>query len=221
MIGHFLKRDFKDSLTSWIILSFLSVLFLIFYTLSRSESLIFGLGYLFFMFSIFQIANLMGNIVRTDHIISRQYYLALPAKRNTLFFILLIRIFIFNIPLFIYLTLIAPITLRESFAGYLTSTFSYFTYFYGVLTGLIWFISTGLLQALIMERSLHHSSSRKRMLSAIIPTLVSGLGFIVVISAIHFALKTSGGLAFFFLLIPAALVAMSVRMAKSRWTSVY
>lgn len=232
MIGHFLKRDFQDALTSWIIVSILSSLFLVAYILTPSQHVIFGLGYVFFMFSIFQVATLIGNIARADHIISRQYFLALPASRNSLFFILILRILVFSIPLWLYFAVIAPLTLRQDFAGFINSAIGYLIYLFGVSVGILWFLTTALLQTLIIERSLHHSSSRRRLLSGIIPAFVAALGFGLLLGAFTFALRIiyqwgestnlifAGSLVLVCLLVPTLQLMVSVKLAKSRWTSV-
>lgn len=230
MIKHFLKRDFQDSLAVWIIISGLTLLFLMSYLLWPSPNLIWALGYLYFLFSMFQTGGMLGSIVRSDHTISRHYFLTLPLQRNKMFYVVIVRAFVFYIPLWLYLIFIAPLTLREHFGQWANLPTCYVTYVFGVTLILFWFLAQGILHSIIMERSWHFSSSRKRVLSALIPGLVASAEIVIFFACFGAAISVlSKETAFRWLdglfillcfLIPTLIAVITFRLARSRWTSV-
>jgi len=233
MITHFLKRDLKDSLVFWIILGLVSFVILGSYWLSPSESLIFLLGNLYFVFPFFSIQNVAGSILRTDQMISRQYFLALPLERNLFFKITLARMIIFFLPMWLLLIFLGPLFFPvSSFASVLLSSLFYLAYFFGVSLIVLWLISTQLLYMLIIEKSLRFSSSKRRVLANLLPLLMFFLEGVVFFLCFYppFKLLTTStsqshpGLLLLLVLLcfilPTGMTLINLRLTKTRWTSI-
>jgi hypothetical protein len=233
MISHFLKRDLKDSMVFWIVLGLMSVLILGAYWWSPSESLIMCLGWLYFIFSQFVTLNITGTLIRTDHMISRQYFLSLPLKRNSFFLITLLRLSVFYLPLWLYLIIMVSL-FSISRKLYLLPSFyiSFLVFLFAISLTLIWWISHGLLYSLLLERSLRFSNSTKRLLTALVPMFLFLAEASVFFFCFFWALKLLLGfgalpypsLEFPVILIclgvPVSITAITLRLSKTRWTSV-
>jgi len=233
MISHFLKRDLKDSMVFWIILGLVSVAILGGYWWSHSDSLIMYLGWLYFIFSQFVTLNITGTLVRTDHMISRQYFLSLPLARNNFFFITLIRLSIFYLPLWLYLIVVVSLYSIPRKLYVLPNFYlSFVVFLFAISLTLIWWISHGLLYSLLLERSLRFSSSVKRLLTALVPMFLFFTVACVFFFCFFWALKLLLGfgalpypsLEFPVILIclgvPVSITAITLRLSKTRWTSV-
>lgn len=229
MIRHFLAQDFRDSIVGWIIFATLTFLLTLSYLVWQNPYFVYSLGYSCFMFSIFQSTNLVGSVVRSDHILSRHYYLTLPIKKQRMFYLVILRLSIFFFPIWFFCTVIAPLTLRSDFSPIISTVSCYSTYVLGVTTGILWFLGQMLRQTVIWEQSLHFSSSRKRILSGLIPTFVSMLEISILFISFYFPImifsspeKTWLGLAsaiFISIPLPVLLTGIKLRLARSRWTS--
>lgn len=232
MITHFLKRDFKDSIVSWVILTLISSVFVPFCILNQSENVLWLLGYFYFMFPIFQMPTLMGSITRNDHMMSRHYYLSLPCSRDTLFYLIIFRMGIFFLPLWAYLVLFSPWVLASHWSHLENALLAYLIYFFGVTMGFVWFISSAILHSIFLEQSMHFSSSRKRILSALIPT---GVGIVELVAfgvCFGYVLRLVAGfpvsfqappISYLLVLVcfatPTAITVITLKLAKARWTS--
>ncbi|NBT59817.1 hypothetical protein EBT16_13645 [bacterium] len=233
MIGHFLKRDFSDALVLWIILGLLSLALWGTYAWSPSESILMGLGWLYFLFPQFCTLNITGSIVRTDHMISRQYFLALPLRRTQFFFITLFRIMVLYLPLCFFLILVVPFCfVPQKLYTHPNWYLAWSIYVFGILMSVVWWISHHLFYSLIIEQSLRFSNSKKRILTTLFPILAFVLEIAVFFSCLAFTLLFILGYRPFphpllvylmiplCIAIPAGITLLTVRLAKARWTSV-
>jgi hypothetical protein len=103
MIAHFILRDFRTYKLYWILLILVSLA-------AFSGKVPAGyvsnfMWYVYLMFAMVPINNLTGSTWRSQHIMSRNYMLALPVKRNSLFLITQARAFIYWIPIVCLCTL--------------------------------------------------------------------------------------------------------------------
>ncbi|NBX77331.1 MAG: hypothetical protein EBQ92_12315 [Proteobacteria bacterium] len=217
----------------WIILGIVTALILVAYWRSPSVSLVFILGNLYFVFPFFVIQNVAGSILRTDQMISRQYFLALPVERNLFFKITLARIIIFFLPFWILLTISGPNLFPASkFNSLLLSSLFYLSYFFGTSLGLLWLISNQLLYMLIVEKSLRFLTSKKRFLTNLLPLLIFFLEGLVFFLCFYLVFKLLIGstsqlnpgillpLVFLCFLIPVGITLITLRVTKKRWTSI-
>ncbi|MFM8268932.1 MAG: hypothetical protein ACKN9V_01995 [Pseudomonadota bacterium] len=229
MIKHFLVQDFRDSLVIWIIFAAVAFVLTSSYFIWPNSNSIIILGFSCFMFSVLQTANIVGTVIRSDHILSRHYYLTLPLKRHRMFSVIILRLFVFFLPLWLFCTVIAPLTFRVEFSSVTSSTSCYLIYVFGITLGIFWFLGQGLLHSVILQQSLHFSSSKKRILSALIPAFVSIVEMIVIFVAFYFSIttlssseKTFFGIFFTLLIslpVPIFLTLLKLRLARNRWTS--
>lgn len=232
MIKHFLKRDFKDSIVSWVILSLISILFVPVCLTSKSENALWLLGYFYFMFPIFQIPTLIGSITRNDHMMSRHYYLSLPRSRDSLFYLIVFRMGIFFLPLWSYLVLVFPWVLSAYWSHLDNALLAYGIYFFGISMGFVWFISSAILHSIFLEQSMHFSSSRKRILSALVPVAIGALEFLVFGFCFTYVLRLVTGMPVSFQIpqmsflvvlicfaVPTAITGFTLKLARARWTS--
>jgi hypothetical protein len=232
MITHFLKRDFKDSIVSWIVLSVISA-FCVPLCLGRSsEELLWVLSFFYFMFAIVQMPNLIGSIVRNDHMISRHYFLSLPFERTGLFYILILRMSVFFLPLWIFGILIAPIHFYDQLKSLPNSHIAYIVYCLGVTMGFIWFSAASILQSLFLEESLRFSSSRRRVLTGLTQAFIGMVEIFLFHSCFYYLIRFLTGavtlgqsslITFGFvsvsIAVPTALTLVTLKLAKSRWTA--
>ena len=109
MILHFLRRDFKDFLLYWIIVSLVTIIALF--------AGVVGLPMLFwvyFMFPSIAEGYILGSQWRTQHQMSRHYLLGLPIPHKRLFVIQQLRMLVFWLPLLI-LASFMPFTVLHPF----------------------------------------------------------------------------------------------------------
>ena len=232
MITHFLKRDFKDSIVSWIFLSLISAIFIPLCLRRSSEELLWALSFFYFMFAIVQMPNLIGSIVRNDHMVSRHYFLSLPCERNSLFYFLILRMNIFFLPLWIFGVLIVPIQYYNQLKNLPNLHIAYLVYFFGITMGFIWFSAAAILQSLLLEESMRFSSSRKRVLAGLTQGFIGVIEISIFHSCFYYLIRfltgavTLGpsspivyGLVSISLALPTALTLVTLKRAKSRWTA--
>jgi hypothetical protein len=108
MLGHFLKRDFRDFLLWWVLLGIVTTTCALLHLVS-GDSLgpaLLPFGYFLLFFAYIMFANLpmsyvLGSLWRTQHGWSRHYLLALPLSHWKLFGILHARMAVFWLPLII------------------------------------------------------------------------------------------------------------------------
>src|SRR5258705_495979 len=86
MLGHFLKRDFRDFLLWWIVIGIVTITFALLHLVSGDSlgpALLLPSGYFLLFLAYLMFANLpmnyvLGSLWRTQHGWSRHYLLALP-----------------------------------------------------------------------------------------------------------------------------------------------
>ena len=108
MLGHFLKRDFRDFLLWWVVIGIVTITFALLHLVSGNSlgPALLPSGYFLLFFAYFMFANLpmnyvLGSLWRTQHGWSRHYLLALPLSHWRLFGILHTRIAVFWLPLIV------------------------------------------------------------------------------------------------------------------------
>ena len=132
MIAPFIIRDFKTFKMAW--------LFIVLFSLAaiplRSHSFVLSfLTMSYFLFACVPISQIVGAKNRSQHVMSRNYLLALPINRKRNFLYLIVRIQIFLVPLI----LLAASLLVFFVAKYRTAsgptTVVYFCLFHWALSG--------------------------------------------------------------------------------------
>lgn len=106
MLGHFLKRDFRDFLVWWVVIGIVTITFALLHLIAGgplgAAALFSGYPVLFlayFLFANLPMNHVLGSLWRTQHGWSRHYLLALPLSHRTLFAILHARMVVFWLPL--------------------------------------------------------------------------------------------------------------------------
>ena len=110
MIAHFIRWDFNQHRSLWGLLVFVTVVAGISCIAGQSGAAIYILFLVYFIFGTNGTGSTTGSGFRTQHQMSRNYFLALPVDRKKLYNIILLRGLIFFIPLLL-LVLSAPIVL--------------------------------------------------------------------------------------------------------------
>jgi hypothetical protein len=106
MIWHFVKRDFKSDRTLWVFLALVIVIGSL-SALGNPES--YGLApYFSFLFALTGSNKIVGTQFRSQHQMSRNYILSLPASRERLFWISNVRFLVYATP-FLITSLAAPL----------------------------------------------------------------------------------------------------------------
>jgi hypothetical protein len=97
MILHFIRRDFKTFRTQWALLLVMSAVAIPF--LVSNPMVIQLLFMAFFMFGVTPAQQIIGAKFRSQHVMSRNYLLSLPIKREKNFLFILARLQIFMLPM--------------------------------------------------------------------------------------------------------------------------
>lgn len=99
MITHFLKRDFRDYQVYWVMTGLLIGVLLAFFFATDILLYLHLATYAGFFLAFLPVNYLTGVTWRAQHIMSRNYLLALPVSRKRMFHLILIRMLVFWIPL--------------------------------------------------------------------------------------------------------------------------
>ena len=159
MIAHFIMRDFRTFKFHWIVLIGIS--------LFASPLVIFStnfldvLGYAYFFFGLVPQNNLTGVSWRSQHIMSRNYLLALPVERKKLFLIIQYRALVYFAPFMIY-CLTAPFFSTSFARGMRISSEMYPIYAIMVVFGIIWTINAMIYSQLGMEKANSYQTPQQR-----------------------------------------------------------
>jgi len=163
MIAHFIKRDFKTYKLAWNFLIIGTVLFVSMSILSGFKVLLILLGYLYFFFGLIPYNNLIGVTWRSQHIMSRNYLLSLPIKREKLFHTIQLRAFIYWLPFLILQSLLPLIPFKLPFKGIFSfSGFRYVSYLVFLLFAVLWLINMGFILPISMERITSYLTQKQR-----------------------------------------------------------
>jgi len=127
MILHFLRRDFRDFLFWWVLLTIfpgvVAILPLAFPVIPPFSWLLAAYA----LFAVTPSAQIMGSVWRTQHGWSRQYLLSLPLSHKRLFLIQQLRMLVFFVPLLLLISA-APARAGHRF-GDLSAGYWAFYYF--------------------------------------------------------------------------------------------
>ena len=220
MIFHFIKRDYNTYRFFWIIIGVFSVVSIPAVLVSGKYFMPVAYAYLFF--GIIPIKDLIGVTWRSQHIMSRNYILALPVKRKKLFFMIQYRALIYWLP-FLILSWIAPLFLSDSILRK-ESENSYLIYALMIILGVIWFINSSITMQLACEKISSYLTQKQRakewiklMVVYLGEFAIVGISFLSIlgisfhssyIDTVHISLP---------LLIVLALVSIRFYLAKKRW----
>jgi hypothetical protein len=113
MIRHFLKRDIRDYQVYWFMVGILSFIFLLLFWITDWIVYLYLAAYACIFLAFLPVNYLTGVTWRAQHVMSRNYLLALPVSRKGLFHTILVRILVFWIPLW-SLMLYMPLELNRT-----------------------------------------------------------------------------------------------------------
>ena len=167
MLGHFLKRDFRDFLLWWIVIGIVTITFALLHLVSGDSlgpALLLPSGYFLLFLAYLMFANLpmnyvLGSLWRTQHGWSRHYLLALPLSHWRLFGILHARIAVFWLPLIVAASaggVLFGWTLRFSARQWTLSCL-------GLFTSVVLWMEMNIWCALLMERIRGYISAGSRV----------------------------------------------------------
>ncbi len=190
MLKHFLKRDFK---TNWIVWAFVVISGMFAWVMSLYVSIIpvlFGLGYIYFLVAFASHFMVLGTQWRSQHCMSRYYLLALPIERKSLYLIMQCRILVHWVPLLLVL-LYTPVSYYYTTDGGRVShgwqgmpIRHYVVYGLGVLSAMIWMVSSSIYVQLMSEKVTCYLIQYKRIVAWL---MLIGLNSIEMGVAIGFA----------------------------------
>ncbi len=157
MIIHFIKRDFVSHKFYWAVLGIATVgavpcMFI-------SEAFFMALFYAYVLFSLIPINSLTGVTWRSQHIMSRNYILALPVERNRLFLMIQYRALVYWIPLVI-LALAAPVIVPS----FKDTVDCYPVYVLMIFPCIFWFINSMISMQLSGEKINSYLTHQKRLM---------------------------------------------------------
>jgi hypothetical protein len=159
MILHFVKRDFATHRLSWLMLTAITLLY---FPARILEIDMFGaLGYFYFIFPMVTLQQVAGVNWRSQHIMSRNYLLALPVSRTKMFGVVMIRALIFCIPAFVF-CLIAPSYWEPVYEFFIISS-ELISMTLIVLFGFIWFVALAISMQIGIERITTYLTLQQRM----------------------------------------------------------
>jgi len=164
MIRHFLLRDFRTYRLSWIILAILTGCAVAVSFLSASFFPLFLVGYAYFLCGFTSILSLTGVRFRSQHLMSRNYLLALPVNRKYLFLIIQFRGLIFWGPLILLLLSVPFLPLGDAFPFAVSKNW-YGLYGIGVLSCFVWMTNSFIQSQLSSERITAYVTQKKRALA--------------------------------------------------------
>lgn len=98
ILPHFWQRDFRDTQFLWILLGLFSVT-LVFVPIGLQNRLL-GFIYLFGIFPVLAVQNIMGTKLRSQLYLSNFYLHSLPIRRAQMFWIMQARLFMYWLPAF-------------------------------------------------------------------------------------------------------------------------
>jgi hypothetical protein len=102
MIFHFMKQDFKSNTYTWIAI-LLGAIVTLFIRNEFADAVEYYVG-MSFLFALIVPAQFTGVPYRNQHVMSRNYLLSLPIKRTRLHDMIVLRSFIYFIPLLVAIT---------------------------------------------------------------------------------------------------------------------
>jgi hypothetical protein len=159
MIWHFLKRDIKDYQFYWAMVFLLVTVFLIFFWKTSMILYLYLATYACFFLAFLPANYLTGVTWRAQHIMSRNYLLALPVPRKQMFHLILIRILVFWIPLLLFILYI-PFELNQNIPYTLHH---YGEYVLLIITGAFWLINTTIGMQLRFENITRYMHQKQRI----------------------------------------------------------
>lgn len=160
MIYHFIRRDFITHKFYWIILALISVVGVP--SLLASEYFSMLPFYAYGFFGVIPISNLTGVTWRSQHIMSRNYMLALPVNRKQLFLITQIRALVFWIPFLLLAISLPSITKDSSITLRMFPLLHHPVFYPMVVLAIIWIINTMITMQLATERVTSYLSQQSR-----------------------------------------------------------
>lgn len=164
MIRHFLLRDFRTYRMFWIILAILTGCAVVAMLLSSSLIPLLLLGYAYLLFGLLPLQSLTGVRFRSQHIMSRNYLLSLPVKREYLFLIIQFRNLIFWVPLILLLLSVPFLPLGDDSPFGVPKNW-YGLYCIGVLSCLVWMTNGSIQAQLSIEKIMAYVTQKKRALA--------------------------------------------------------
>ncbi len=187
MIRHFLIRDFKTYRLMWIVCAIATVLAVGAIPVFSSLIPLVLLGYVYFFIGLIPPQQITGVRLRSQHIMSRNYLLALPIKRTSLFVIIQYRSLMFWGPLILLLLIVPLLPVPKALFREVLEN-HYGLYCLGILSGFVWLINSMISIQLAGEKITTYLTQQKRAFA-----WIKALGFYLG----EFALV--GGLAFGFI----------------------
>jgi len=157
VIKHFIKRDFADHQSGWISLLGVFLFAVAFQELFLSNEFqmwpLILAGYAAGLFALVAIGKISGTILRSQHLMSRNYMLSLPINREKMFFLMQIRILVFWIPLLL-IAWSAPLY-STTVVDLIKHADPFFPFVYGpsVFFLIIWFLNSTLAAQVRAQRA--------------------------------------------------------------------
>ncbi len=159
MIRHFLKRDFRDYQLYWVLVFAVAFVFGLLYQATGILLYLYLAVYTCVFLAFLPVNYLTGVTWRAQHIMSRNYLLALPIGRKHLFHIVLLRILVFWTPLWALLFYL-PVALNRNLPYRLTHPVAYVLL---VLIGSFWLINAIIAMQLRYEEIIRYMHVRQRI----------------------------------------------------------
>ncbi len=189
MIRHFLKRDFKDYQLYWVLVFSVAFMFGVIYRVTGILLCLYLAVYTCVFLAFLPVNYLTGVTWRAQHIMSRNYLLALPIGRKKLFHMVLVRILVFWTPLW-GLLFYLPVALNRNVPYRLNHPGAYVLL---VLIGSFWLINAIIAMQLRYEEIIRYMHVRQRI-SAWTRMLAGALGESLLMALALFSLHGVGTL---------------------------